>query len=49
MGLDATSKWPGETNREWGRPITMDGALGKDVETRLDEVFAHVMRAVKPG
>jgi 4-hydroxy-3-polyprenylbenzoate decarboxylase len=47
MGLDATSKWPGETNREWGRPITMDGALSKDVETRLDEVFAHVMSAVK--
>jgi 4-hydroxy-3-polyprenylbenzoate decarboxylase len=24
MGIDATNKWPGETNREWGRPITMD-------------------------
>lgn len=24
MGLDATSKWPGETQREWGRPIVMD-------------------------
>ena len=24
MGMDATSKWPGETQREWGRPITMD-------------------------
>lgn len=24
MGLDATSKWPGETNREWGRAIRMD-------------------------
>ena len=47
MGLDATSKWPGETSREWGRPITMAGALSKDVETRLDEVFAHVMSAVK--
>jgi 4-hydroxy-3-polyprenylbenzoate decarboxylase len=23
MGLDATSKWPGETPREWGRPLTM--------------------------
>ena len=21
MGLDATNKWPGETDREWGRPI----------------------------
>lgn len=24
MGIDATSKWPGETQREWGRPIVMD-------------------------
>jgi 4-hydroxy-3-polyprenylbenzoate decarboxylase len=26
MGLDATNKLPGETQREWGRPITMDPA-----------------------
>ncbi len=26
VGLDATNKWPGETSREWGRPITMDAA-----------------------
>ena len=24
MGLDATNKWPGETQREWGRVMTMD-------------------------
>ena len=24
MGLDATNKWPGETDREWGTPIVMD-------------------------
>ena len=24
MGIDATNKWPGETTREWGRPIVMD-------------------------
>lgn len=24
MGLDATSKWQGETQREWGKPIVMD-------------------------
>lgn len=24
MGLDATNKWPGETNREWGQEIRMD-------------------------
>lgn len=27
MGMDATSKWPGETNREWGRAITMDNEV----------------------
>jgi 4-hydroxy-3-polyprenylbenzoate decarboxylase len=27
MGLDATNKWPGETAREWGRPIRMDAAV----------------------
>ena len=24
IGLDATNKWPRETNREWGRKIRMD-------------------------
>ena len=24
MGMDATNKWPGETQREWGRAIEMD-------------------------
>jgi 4-hydroxy-3-polyprenylbenzoate decarboxylase len=32
MGLDATHKWPGETEREWGRPIVMDQAVKKRVD-----------------
>lgn len=32
MGLDATKKWPGETQREWGRPMAMDG----DVSARMN-------------
>jgi 4-hydroxy-3-polyprenylbenzoate decarboxylase len=24
MGIDATNKWPGETSRDWGRPIQKD-------------------------
>ncbi|MEO1751989.1 4-hydroxy-3-polyprenylbenzoate decarboxylase [Thiofaba sp. EF100] len=32
MGLDATSKWPGETMREWGRPIVMDEAVKRRVD-----------------
>ena len=35
MGLDATNKWPGETQREWGTPIHMDEA----VKHRVDELW----------
>jgi 4-hydroxy-3-polyprenylbenzoate decarboxylase len=31
LGLDATNKWPGETAREWGRPIHMDPAVAARV------------------
>jgi len=34
MGMDATNKWPGETQREWGRPMTMDAA----VKARMDQL-----------
>jgi len=27
IGLDATTKWPPETKREWGRPIRMDAKV----------------------
>ena len=32
MGIDATNKWPGETDREWGRPIVMDAAVRQRVD-----------------
>ena len=32
MGIDATNKWPGETTREWGQPITMDIAVKQRVD-----------------
>ncbi|HEU0282352.1 MAG TPA: 4-hydroxy-3-polyprenylbenzoate decarboxylase, partial [Gallionella sp.] len=35
MGLDATNKWPGETAREWGRPIAMDA----EVEARVSSLL----------
>lgn len=38
MGLDATNKWPGETTREWGRPIEMDAA----VKTRIDHLWQRL-------
>ena len=38
MGLDATNKWPGETDREWGRPIRMDDATVARVDEIWDEL-----------
>ena len=38
MGLDATHKWPGETQREWGRPIRMDAA----VKARIDQLWPEL-------
>ena len=38
MGLDATNKWPGETTRQWGRPIVMDGA----VKARVDALWSEL-------
>jgi len=32
MGIDATNKWPGETAREWGRPIAMDEGVRRRVD-----------------
>ncbi|MCB1672319.1 MAG: 4-hydroxy-3-polyprenylbenzoate decarboxylase [Gammaproteobacteria bacterium] len=38
MGIDATSKWPGETNREWGHPINMDESVKNRVDSLWDEL-----------
>lgn len=38
MGLDATNKWPGETDREWGTPIAMTTEVKARVEARWDEL-----------
>ena len=32
MGLDATNKWPGETDREWGEAITMDPSVVEKID-----------------
>ena len=34
-GFDATNKWPGETDREWGKPIVMS----EDIVKRVDEIW----------
>ncbi len=36
LGIDATSKWPPETRREWGRPIRMDEEVIRRVSARWE-------------
>ncbi|MGL4859820.1 MAG: 4-hydroxy-3-polyprenylbenzoate decarboxylase [Enterobacteriaceae bacterium] len=38
IGLDATNKWPGETQREWGRPIIKDSAVTARIDAIWDEL-----------
>jgi len=38
MGIDATNKWPGETNREWGRTIEMT----PEVKKRVDSIWQEL-------
>ena len=38
MGMDATNKMPGETNREWGEPIEMDDEVKQRVDALWDEL-----------
>jgi 4-hydroxy-3-polyprenylbenzoate decarboxylase len=38
IGMDATNKWPGETQREWGTPIRMADSVKK----RVDELWAEL-------
>ena len=45
LGLDATRKWPAESAREWGRPITLD----PKVEQRMDAVWTQLCRAHQEG
>ena len=32
IGFDATHKWSGETDREWGKPIQMDAAIKERID-----------------
>ncbi len=38
LGMDATNKWPGETDREWGRPIQMSD----DIKQRVDDMWVSL-------
>ncbi|NLD68256.1 MAG: UbiD family decarboxylase [Limnobacter sp.] len=38
MGIDATNKLPAETTREWGRPIAMDPAVRRRVDSLWEKL-----------
>jgi 4-hydroxy-3-polyprenylbenzoate decarboxylase len=38
LGIDATNKWPTETRRDWGRPLTMSA----DVVQRADALWQQL-------
>jgi len=38
LGIDATNKWPQETDRQWGQPIEMD----EEVKRRVDALWASL-------
>jgi len=38
IGFDATNKWPGETNREWGTAIRMSD----EVKQRIDAIWSEL-------
>jgi len=38
LGIDATNKWPGETDREWGRPIRQDPAVVARIDSLWDDL-----------
>jgi 4-hydroxy-3-polyprenylbenzoate decarboxylase len=42
VGWDATNKWPGETAREWGRPIRMDEAVARRASELAQRLLAGV-------
>ena len=38
MGLDATNKWPGETQREWGRTMAMDAQVAQKMAALAEQL-----------
>ncbi len=41
LGLDATNKWPGETDRQWGKVITLPAPVRERVAGLLADILAR--------
>jgi 4-hydroxy-3-polyprenylbenzoate decarboxylase len=48
MGLDATNKWPGESQREWGRTIRMPAQVDARVQALVERLCAANPAAGSP-
>jgi len=38
IGFDATHKWSGETQREWGKPLSMS----QEIKTKIDQIWEQL-------
>jgi 4-hydroxy-3-polyprenylbenzoate decarboxylase len=47
MGLDATNKMPGESNREWGEPIVMTPEVKLKIDNLWDELGINQSAPIK--
>ena len=41
VGFDATNKWPGETTREWGKPIVMTPEVCQKIDNLWSSLFSN--------
>ena len=41
MGIDATSKWPAETDRQWGRLVSMDEAVCQKIDGLWQDIIKN--------
>ncbi|MBC3765742.1 4-hydroxy-3-polyprenylbenzoate decarboxylase [Neptunicella marina] len=47
MGMDATNKWPGETDREWGRSIEMSQSVKDKIDALWPELEIETLNKSK--
>ncbi len=48
MGMDATHKWPGETSREWGRPIVPDPQAQRRAQDLVHQLWPAGRPSARP-
>ncbi len=49
VGIDATRKWQGETDRQWGREIRMDARVVHRIDSMWDSICSGGVTAAAPA